>query len=110
MKKMALHPLRAEEACKSCGVIVTADSLVTRLETFSNGTVHKRGSCASCGRFVKWVRHAVPKMYTGKYKGRELEWIADNDPEYLKWFLNKDLALGLRMLIGEILRDRGIIK
>lgn len=98
-----------KETCKQCGVIVVISELKTRLETFTNGTVHKKGSCASCGAFVKWVRHAPLKMYIGKYKGRKVTWIADNDPEYLKWFLNQDIKLGLRMEITGILKEKGVI-
>lgn len=99
-----------EEICKQCGVVVVTSELKTKLETFSDGTVHKRGSCTACGSFVKWVRHASPKMYVGKYKGKEIEWIAETDPEYLKWFLNQDIKLGLRMDIVEILKEKGVIQ
>jgi len=45
-----MHP---EIACPYCGVVAEPD---LGWQVFTNGTVHLRGECRSCGRFIQYLK------------------------------------------------------
>lgn len=53
-------------------------------------------------------------MSVGKYKGKKIKWIYDNDPEYLKWawseiripFIKRSIETFYEQLGSELLRKK----
>lgn len=37
---------------------------------------------------AKKIKPVKPKFIFGKYKGKTLAWVAENDPEYVNWVFN----------------------
>jgi DNA polymerase III subunit epsilon len=40
----------------------------------------------------------------GKHKGKSLQWVSENDPEYLKWIQNGDFSESLRSIAAQALK------
>jgi len=77
----------------------TCKSKKVRTERMSlpNGGHHIKASCASCGRFLKFLPHDSPQFYFGKHKGLTVVEVAVNDPSYLQWCLSKDIIKNERL-------------
>ncbi len=63
----------------------------------ANGEYHIKASCASCGRFIKFLPHESPCFYFGKHRGKTVIEVAANDPSYLKWCLSENFLRNRRL-------------
>ena len=73
-------------------------------QTFKNGLVHIRVTCAGCKSFLGWKPQNKPLvMPFGKHKGKPLELIPDS---YLDWLLSQAFVKGrLKKRISDHLRS-----
>jgi hypothetical protein len=72
--------------CPRCSAM---DNIVT-LQTFANGTQHRRCCCARCGAFLRFIPQPLeqgqkPVLYFGKHQGTPLTEIPT---DYLEWVTN----------------------
>lgn len=92
-----------ELVCKRCGVLA-----VPHVEEIplARGGYHLKASCASCGGYIKFLpQGGSPKLHFGKHKGKDIELVAMEDPEYLKWLMAQEwLKRNLRTAIEEAMR------
>jgi hypothetical protein len=83
------------QQCPRCG---SADVNVTSQE-FSNGTVHRRCTCVSCGGFLKYLPHqasgAQAVLYFGLHRNKPL---AEVPSDYLAWALRTLDRLPTRLI------------
>jgi uncharacterized protein (DUF3820 family) len=77
--------------CKNCGSV--DDYTATQ-----NGQ-HLMATCNGCGKYIKFLpqNNVVPKLYFGKYKGREIASLtSEEEIQYCKWLSTRiDLKPGL---------------
>jgi hypothetical protein len=69
--------------CPRCSA---TDNTVT-VQTFSNGTAHRRCTCAQCGTFLRFLPQPLdpghkPVLHFGKHRGTPLEMLPG---DYLEW-------------------------
>lgn len=87
--------------CTKCGLIFEdIDGILQEIALPSGGS-HLKCSCPGCERYVKFLSHAEPKLYFGKYKGKTIKEVAKVDMDYLKWLLTQDIG-GNK--IGDVIR------
>jgi len=75
---------------------------VDKLGTF---TTIKDERWVTSDRKFYW-RHAEPVIAFGKHKGKKLQWIFENDIDYLKWMENGVFADDTKEMIREALKGR----
>ncbi len=68
-----------------------SEKIRTQRISLPNGGHHLKATCASCGRFIKFLPHDSPCFHFGKYKGLSVVEVAANDPSYLKWCFSKNI-------------------
>ena len=103
---MELRELGEGLRCSRCGEEFSRAQIV-KIE-LPNGGHHLKVCCPNCGRFVRFLRHAKPKiLWFGKYKGEQILAVAKKDRQYLEWLLNLDLRPPLRESIEAALEGSG---
>jgi len=63
----------------------------------ANGGHHIKATCASCGRFLKFLAHDSPRFYFGRHRGETVAEVASKDPNYLKWCLSENVIKNTRL-------------
>lgn len=48
------------------------------------------------------------EIHFGKHKGKKSEWVAENDPEYIKWLHLNLKGMRIKGCIRKILETKGI--
>ena len=66
------------------------EEIRTERISLANGGHHIKASCASCGRFIKFLPHDFPRFYFGKHRIKTVIEVAAKDPSYLKWCLSEN--------------------
>lgn len=49
--------------------------------------VHRKATCKTCGKFIKFVAQFPPTLWFGKYNGTPIAEITDK--QYLTWLIEK---------------------
>lgn len=85
-----LEKCNKEIVCRQCGLIQTVDEAIKEHVNLRNGGFHIRLNCSACGAFLKFQQHSKNQiLHFGKYKNKDISWIAENDQSYLysllKW-------------------------
>lgn len=101
--------------CKSCGLIQSISSdektpfqtAVIKKTALPNGGFHKQAFCSGCGVFIKNLQHSAKNiLHFGKYKDKDIHWVAENDLQYLYYLLDWDkLKISTREAIEILLED-----
>ncbi len=90
--------------CKKCGVIHQKENLIIETIPLPGGGSHKKATCPICKSFIQFIRHSVPALYFGKYKGKTISVVAKQDPSYLQWLAKQDIkSARLKAAIEEAL-------
>lgn len=90
--------------CKKCGVIHDTENIIIETIPLPGGGGHKKATCPICKSFIKFIPHATPSLYFGKYKGKPISEIAQKDPSYLQWLVKQNIkSARLKSAIEEAL-------
>ncbi len=76
--------------CEKCGEIIDAVNLKTQQIALKQGGYHLKACCPSCQSFIKFLSHAEPRLFFGKYKGELISEVAKKDAPYLRWLLSEN--------------------
>jgi len=69
-----------ELLCKHCGIIAEPKT--------ENKGQHVKASCSACGRYIKFISQGGEyTFYLGKYKGKTLKEVMEEDFDYVHWCL-----------------------
>ena len=79
--------------CPNC----KSEKIRTERIPLANGGHHIKASCASCGRFIKFLPHDSPRFYFGKHCGKTVIEVAANEPSYLEWCLSENFLKNGRL-------------
>ena len=91
------------EKCPKCK---RENEPTTKEVIFKNGTKHIEARCSLCGAYIKYLSHTTPEktlLYFGKYKGKTLEEVATEDPDYLHWLYGETAKKNLKEKIDYVL-------
>ena len=80
-------------SCLHCN----SEEIRTQRIPLANGGHHVKASCASCGRFIKFLPHDSLRFYFGRYRGLTIVEIARNDLSYLEWCLSENVLRDKRL-------------
>ena len=93
-------------------VTATADILSAMMKRYSDlprgidglcDTLRAPGTMDICGNFI--IRNGKPTFSFGKYKGKSLDWVVANDPNYLRWLLNQNYLSDTKAIIEQHLHS-----
>ncbi len=63
---------------------------------------HWKASCPECGKYIKFVSQGdAPSLYFGKYAGRTLADVKQENPAYLRWLADNTKQKKLKKQIEE---------
>ena len=85
--------MSADILCLHCN----SEKFNTQHISLPNRGFHIKVSCASCGRFLKFLAHDAPRLHFGKHRGETVVAVAQKDPEYLKWCLSENVIKNTRL-------------
>lgn len=74
-------------------------------QTFSNGTVHIKLTCSTCGKhhgYKPQTKGPDRVLEFGKHKGKTLKYVYDNDKTYLVWLMSNSSG-GVRLDVKALL-------
>lgn len=75
--------------CKNCGTVRDEFDLQITTQRFADGTEHLRGNCPDCGNYVKYVPKGPPTFPGGRYIGRIVAEVTEEDPGYCAWVVTE---------------------
>ena len=76
--------------CPNCKIEYSEKEMKHIAIVFKNGTKHTDGRCPKDGRHLKYISKEEPKIYFGKYKGRTIQEIVNEDRDYITWLYEQD--------------------
>ncbi len=83
----------SDMSCHHCN----SEKFNTQYISLPNRGFHIKATCASCGRFIKFISHDLPRFHFGKYSGQTVVEVTSKDPGYLRWCLSNDIIRNTRL-------------
>ena len=92
-----------EYVCRKCGSCGDWSQAKKEPRLFRNGTAHIEASCPDCGSHLQFLRSDEdPQFPFGRYKGKRVRDVIEQDPAYCRWMLdNVRLSGSVRHVLEE---------
>jgi len=106
-----IGPRELSETVLPCPRCHYEGRVITQRVQFRNRGKHLEARCAQCDKYIKYLPSKIPphffRMPIGKYKGKTLLEILQEDREYLVWCYENFNKGSLRDRILKVLEDNG---